>query len=200
MPTPRSVPDRGRQAGSPTTTTCPDASADAGDDADDAEASDASSDQTCTTDAAGGSGGSGGSGGTTTGACGTAVPMRDLVPDPDFTNKYQCGTGTAATTSATIKDLTNWLPTNVAIASVDAAGNAGPLSDVACGTPEPVDGFDEVYRRSGGTAGDGFFCSVHYPRSRPGERPLIAFGLLALAHWVSTPGVARHPARSERAV
>jgi hypothetical protein len=143
------------EAGNPVVPICPDASADV----EDAEAPDV--DPACT-DAAGGSGGSGGSGGTATG-CGITVLARDLIPDPDFAAKYACGSGAAKTsTSAVITDLVNGQPTNVAIAAVDAAGNAGPLSDVVCGVPEPVDGFDEVYRRAGGNAGDGF-CAIRLP-------------------------------------
>jgi hypothetical protein len=160
------------EAGNPVVPICPDASADV----EDAEAPDV--DPACT-DAAGGTGGSGGSGGTSTG-CGTTVLARDLIPDPDFAAKYACGTNAGkASTSALITDLINGQPTNVAIAAVDASGNAGPLSDIVCGVPEPVDGFDEVYRRAGGSAGDGFCAISSYP-GRRGGMLLASFQLLAL--------------------
>jgi hypothetical protein len=160
------------EASIPIVPICPDASADV----DDAEAPDA--DPACT-DGGGGTGGSGGSGGTSTG-CGTTVLARDLIPDPDFAAKYACGSGAAkASTSAIITDLINGQPTNVAIAAIDAAGNAGPLSDIVCGVPEPVDGFDEVYRRAGGSAGDGFCAISSYPGKREGML-LASLELLAL--------------------
>ncbi|HMI83724.1 MAG TPA: hypothetical protein VK550_06485 [Polyangiaceae bacterium] len=164
------------EAGSSTTSTCPDASVSADAGLDDAEAPDASDDATCTADASGGSGGTG----STVTACGITALARDVVPDPDFVKKYQCATGIAkASTNSIISGLTNWQPTNVAMSAVDAAGNAGPLSDVACGLPRPVNGFDEVYRLAGGTGGDGF-CSIHYPGARKGHS-LLAAALLAIA-------------------
>jgi hypothetical protein len=158
------------------TAMCPDASTDDPD----AEVGDAS---TCSADAGGGSGGNGGSGGAV-GPCGTITALaRDLVPTPDFNAKYECGAATGkGVTNSLIRGLTNWQPTNVAIAGVDASGNAGPLSDVVCGVAEPVNGFDYVYRESGGSAGDGF-CSLRYPMNGKGF-PLIGAELLALAWFV----------------
>ncbi len=49
----------------------------------------------------------------------------------------------------------------MAIAGYDSVGNVGVLSEVVCGTPEPVIDFFDVYREWGGLAGGGFCnCSV----------------------------------------
>jgi hypothetical protein len=160
----------------PTPTICHDASTGSDPDAD---TLDASTDSVCTE--AGSGGGSGGSGGTPTATCGSTVLVRDLIPDPDFISKHQCGSNPGKTsTSGPITGLTNYLPTNVAIAALDAAGNIGPLSDPMCGIPEPVNGFDEAYRAAGGNAGDGF-CSISYPgSSKSGTIRNLGFAALAL--------------------
>jgi hypothetical protein len=152
---------------------CPDASAADGG-KDDAAGSDASDDATCTPGT-----GTGGGSSTGVGACAATALAQGVVPDPDFVSRYGCGDSTGrTTTSAFIKGLTNWQPTSVAIAAVDAVGNAGPLSDVICGIPKPVNGFDEVYRQAGGNAGDGF-CSIGHPGARNGTS-FLGSALLAL--------------------
>lgn len=65
----------------------------------------------------------------------------------------------------------------VAVAGVDRVGNSGPLSSVACGSPQPVDDFFELYRRAGGKGGGGF-CAIGADPSRAG---LAALGVALLA-------------------
>ena len=50
----------------------------------------------------------------------------------------------------------------VAVAGYDAVGNRGNLSTVVCGTPQQVDDFFEIYRKSGGEAGGGL-CACDLP-------------------------------------
>jgi hypothetical protein len=72
-------------------------------------------------------------------------------------------------------ELQNNMLYAVGVASTDAFGNVGVLSNVACGTPQDVTGFYEAYRAAGGQAGGGF-CSFARPR-----RADMAFaGLLLL--------------------
>jgi len=67
----------------------------------------------------------------------------------------------------------------------DKVGNVGRLSLLACGTPEPVDDFYEIYRKAGGEAGGGFcgMCAVGDGARRAplsiGGALLLALGLLA---------------------
>jgi hypothetical protein len=79
------------------------------------------------------------------------VPPADLVP---------CGTGNGSTQSeGQAKGLENDQPYAVAVAGFDAVNNVGPLSDLACATPQLVDDFFDRYREAGGKAGGGF-CSI----------------------------------------
>lgn len=140
-----------------------DASSDAGSDA----ASDA---------AAAGTGGTGGSDGGSAGnaSCPSAALTPGLRPD----SAYQCGSVTGKLeTSANAGDLTNGVNYAVAVAGVDRVGNSGPLSSVACGSPQPVDDFFELYRRAGGKGGGGF-CAIGADPSRAG---LAALGVALLA-------------------
>jgi MYXO-CTERM domain-containing protein len=159
------------------------ASTDAGSDA----ATDASIIDASTTDDAGatGAGGSGGAGGSSTGGgggsndtdagsdggssgsstgsdkCGFATP---LVPgERPSADLERCGTASRTGSGGIAKNLINGVRYAVAAAGVDKSRNRGPLSDVACGTPEVIDDFFELYERAGGKGGGGF-CAVH-----PGE-------------------------------
>ena len=79
------------------------------------------------------------------------VPPKDLVP---------CGTGNGSTQSeGQAKGLENNQPYAVAVAAYDQVKNVGPLSDLACATPQLVDDFFDRYREAGGEAGGGF-CSI----------------------------------------
>jgi hypothetical protein len=62
------------------------------------------------------------------------------------------------------------------VAAVDALGNAGPLSNVACATPKEVNDFFENYRNAGGSAGGGF-CALG-ARPAPGAAAFFVVALL----------------------
>jgi len=100
-----------------------------------------------------------GSGGTT--GCGSVlVEGKQLTPDEMA--QLSCGTKrfSKSSVSGMLSGLHNYNKYAVAVAASDLVENAGPLSKVQCGIPEPVNGFDEVYRNAGGTAGGASFCSV----------------------------------------
>lgn len=140
---------------------CPDASTD---DAGDAEACEAG---TGSTDA----GGSDAGGITVVGACTTTLAAGAL-PDPA---RLCGGVGSKMSTSGHVTDLIDGQSYAIAVAGVDGVGNIGPLSNVVCGMPQPVDDFYKLYRDAGGKAGGGF-CSID--RAPFGPR---AFGALAFA-------------------
>ncbi len=109
-----------------------------------------------------------------------ACSSPDLTPgEPPGPNARLCGE-TASTTASKMPatGLTDGQEAAIAVASIDDVGNPGPLSNVACGTPEPVVGFYTGYRRAGGQGGGGI-CSV----GAPGQTPLrssATLGLLAI--------------------
>lgn len=94
-----------------------------------------------------------------------------------------CGesTGLASLTGRTTR-LTNGVTYGVAVASTDRVGNIGKLSAVACGTPEPVIGFFERYKQSGGKGGGGF-CGIS-PASRDTAPWLLALVSLSALLFV----------------
>jgi hypothetical protein len=168
-------------------TTCPDAGTgtgttdDAGDDASDAsdEAGGATTDATCTPGTGGGS-----TGGTS--GCGTVLVEGKMLTLDQMT-QFSCSdtTGTRAT-SATMTGLTNFDRYAVAVVSTDIVENVGALSNVKCEMPQPVNGFDEVYRSAGGTAGGASFCSLglRSAAARAKLWPAAAFAaVVALRHW-----------------
>jgi hypothetical protein len=91
-------------------------------------------------------GSTGGTGGVTTSTANNISGTGVTVPDK--------GTGTY-----TITGLQNYALYNVAVGAVDAFGNVGPLSSLACDYPQPVVDFWQQYRRDGGQAGGGF-CTL----------------------------------------
>ena len=66
----------------------------------------------------------------------------------------------------------------IAVAGVDRVGNSGPLSPIACGTPQPVTTFFEAYREAGGRGGGGF-CSC----GPPGPAGGVAASLVGVGLW-----------------
>jgi hypothetical protein len=137
--------------------------------------SDAGSDAATAT---GGTGGTGGSGGGSAGN--PACPSDALTPGLRPDKSYLCGSVTSKTaTSTEATGLVNGAKYAAAVAGFDRVGNSGPLSSVACGSPQPVDDFFELYRRAGGKGGGGF-CSV----GRAQEGDLLLLSGLALGAWV----------------
>jgi hypothetical protein len=152
---------------------CTDASsatdaADAGDDAEDASTDSSSNGVTCTSP-------EGGPGQVVT--CGEAgvnggsfVP--GAVPSLSVNAAFLCGEVTGNTqTSAIVDGFTVNSTVAVAVAAIDRVKNTGQLSATFCATTEPVNGFMDLYRKAGGTAGGGF-CSM---TSKSGARDRYEF-------------------------
>jgi MYXO-CTERM domain-containing protein len=169
------------------------------------------SSSSATTSGAGGSGGTtagaggttsgaGGAGGSTTSAGGDATGGGDSSTasgsapiDPDcYSEVLKPGeiptiapSGEAGQTdSGQASGLTNGGRYACGVAAVDLLGNVGPLSELACGTPEPVDDFFELYRKYGGQAGGGF-CSCGAPGApRQGGVLALSGAAVAAALWM----------------
>ncbi len=90
---------------------------------------------------------------------------------------YSCAVEgkTSSTLRTTI--LTNNQPYAVGVAGQDVLGNAGPLSNIECGTPLPLDDFFELYSRNGGPGGGGF-CDLSRMPARSAPHGFAALGLL----------------------
>lgn len=121
----------------------------------------------------------------TTVECSAPGLLAGELPGPDLP---VCGeTSSSNATRAFARGLNNGQEYALAVAAVDDLGNAGTLSNVACGIPAPVDEFYEDYKRFGGGGGGGI-CSVS-PRgtsgqtSPPGSATLLAWLGLAAAAW-----------------
>jgi hypothetical protein len=96
-----------------------------------------------------------GGAGTDASGCGSSL----LVPGEPPPDANRCGDTTRTSEEVqTDDDLENGTLYAVGIAAVDTYGNPGPLSAIACATPEPINGFFEQYRAAGGKGGGGF-CS-----------------------------------------
>lgn len=126
-----------------------DASSDAGGDAEAGTPSDAGATDAATPEA--------GSTGTLPSNCpATTRLVEGQIPDEAF----YCGSvSTGSATSGKITGLKNGVTYAVAVAAVDALENTGPLSNIACDAPGPVDDFFDLYKEAGG-AGGGGFCSL----------------------------------------
>lgn len=105
-----------------------------------------------------------------------------LVPDEPPPDQNRCGETTRnAEQIQTRRTLQNGTRYAVGIAAVDRFGNPGPLSAVACGTPEPINGFFEEYRAAGGEGGGGL-CSLS--RSTTSSGLWLGVGAVACATLV----------------
>lgn len=128
--------------------------------------------------------GSGGGGGA--GSCSSSL----LVPgDVPASTLASCGSAAKSTAKANAKGLTNFTSYAVAISSEDVLGNVGPLSELVCGTPAPVDDFFDAYKEAGGTGGgcnvaDGFLGDA----PTTGALGLGLVGLVLLARRASSKG------------
>jgi len=95
---------------------------------------------------------------------------------------YLCGTGGVASTQVNVLGLKDGDYYNIAAAAVDAFGNVGPLSNVPCGEPVPVNDFWKLYSEAGGQAGGGY-CStegVGTPAGASGLGALMLASMVAL--------------------
>lgn len=132
-----------------------------------------------------GTGGSstGGTGGSTTVALCSNTLVQGSVPiTVDTTTGTwkelpNCGSVGSTNTSGEARPLNNGTEYAVAVAGVDALGNIGPLSNVACGTPKAVTDFFEAYRNAGGSGGGGF-CAIA-ARPAPGAAALLVAAFAA---------------------
>ncbi len=86
-----------------------------------------------------------------------------------------CGTAQRTSQTVNASGLVDGVPYHVAVAAIDTFYNEGPLSEVACGVPQPINGFYKEYRAAGGKGGGGF-CSFSMRKE-----PVAGFALLALA-------------------
>jgi hypothetical protein len=110
-----------------------------------------------------------------------ACEVGELVEGERPPDELECGSATGvATDDGSAVSLENGTRYAVAVAAIDDVGNVGPLSDVTCATPQPVDDFYETYRRAGGGAGGGYCAFGLAPL---GSVPLFAaaVALAALA-------------------
>jgi len=97
-------------------------------------------------------------------------PPRDL----------EVGRAAQTSTEAPASGLENGTTYACGVSGMDTYDNVGPLSELVCGTPEPVQGYFEAYRRAGGQAGGGI-CSFDGPGRGAGGFLGAAFvGALAL--------------------
>lgn len=100
--------------------------------------------------------GVGGAGTDNPSGCSSSV----LIPGEAPPDANRCGDTTRTSEQVqTDDDLENGTLYVVGIAAVDKFGNPGELSEIACATPEPINGFFEQYRAAGGKGGGGF-CSL----------------------------------------
>jgi hypothetical protein len=142
--------------------------------------SEAGTDDASTSDASGvgvsGSGGASGStaasDGATSSSCSSILTPGQIAP----VDLPTCGGASESVASGEAQPLQNGVSYAVAVAAVDALGNAGPLSNVACATPKEVNDFFETYRNSGGSAGGGF-CALG-ARPAPGAAAFFVVALL----------------------
>lgn len=79
------------------------------------------------------------------------------------------------------KGLSNGTPYACAVAGYDKFANLGKLSNLACGVPEPVEGYFKQYRAAGGSAGGGY-CGFGRTAAAPAgaAASLAALALLSL--------------------
>lgn len=101
-------------------------------------------------------------------------PSSVLIPGQLPAGRAACGSSRSP--KGVASGLTNGLESTVGVAAFDQVGNLGKLSDLVCGTPNPIDDFFKLYRQAGGQAGGGF-CSVG---SFPGAS-LVGVGVLSTA-------------------
>jgi hypothetical protein len=141
----------------------------------------------------GGLGGAGGAGGSSV-VAGPVVGAGPTLPSCTYAHALKAGTVpdenyfvTASNSSqitasiASKKPMVNGTEYACAVAAVDIVGNVGPLSNVACGIPEPTDDFFGEYRGDTGQAGGGL-CGIGRGSSAfAAMSAAIGLSLLALA-------------------
>jgi MYXO-CTERM domain-containing protein len=110
----------------------------------------------------------------TNAGCPSSVLFSNAVPPA----AYKCGSVSGPRNqNGTASGLTNDTLYAVGVAGYDLVRNSGPLSGVACGTPEKINGFFNLYSQAGGKAGGGY-CDIG---GVPDPDELWALGGLLLA-------------------
>ncbi len=104
----------------------------------------------------------------------TTGGVQKLIP-----GAYLCGQGDVTSSKITITGLRDGTKYNVAVAGRDAVGNVGPLSNVVCDSPTPVDDFWDAYKAAGGKAG-GTFCALE-GAGMPAGTAVFALSMVGVA-------------------
>jgi hypothetical protein len=105
----------------------------------------------------------------------------------DLIATYNCGIAQKTSTNAEAQPLTNFVPYAIGVVAQDDFKNYGKVSNLACGTPEPVTDFYEAYRMAGGRGGGGF-CSIIGAQHSQALTALSALAALGLIVRRRAPG------------
>jgi hypothetical protein len=125
---------------------------------------------------AGSSSGDAGNGEAAPAACFTDVLRVGQRPPPQFS----CGEANAVSRTVRTGRLVNNVNYAVAVSGQDSLGNAGPVSQIQCGRPIPLDDFYELYSARGGPGGGGF-CNLSPGQQRAAGALGVTTLMLALA-------------------
>jgi hypothetical protein len=110
------------------------------------------------------------------GACTGTQLVEDGIP----VAALQRGSAGVNSTTGEASGLTNFTEYVCGVAGYDALNNQGKLSELVCGTPQPVNGYFKSYRASGGEAGGGYCTFGRAPVGGGGAVVLLALGALAI--------------------
>ena len=91
---------------------------------------------------------------------------------------FLCGSVDVTSTRIQIEGVTNGTLYDIAVAARDAVGNVGPLSNVTCDTPGPIDDFWDDYNNAHGAAGGS--CALE-GAGMPAGTGALALGMMAAA-------------------
>jgi hypothetical protein len=121
----------------------------------------------------------GGAGGATATSCAQNILVEGEIPSEEVEG-FWCGDVTGRSSrNGQAEDLANNTTYAVAVSSLDAVGNSGELSVVACITPKPVTTFYEGYKNAGGQGGGGF-CQFGHLGQNALTWLVLGAGLLVL--------------------